>query len=163
MPGGASPTHPHSELTRPRPPISPNRVFSLRAAQAILCFCGRPIARCWGLRSALRARSWTRLQHGFGAEQRGERSDGRGAGGSIWSRSSHPRTGRPHSSDRRQPDEIRWSLTHKRLADGDLIRIGSVELKFRTWSVRNASETDRIQVGRRQAPQRHRRKNEQAS
>ena len=52
--------------------------------------------------------------------------------------------------------------THRGLADGDLIRIGSVELKFRTWSARNASETDRIQVRRRQAPQRHRRKNEQA-
>lgn len=53
--------------------------------------------------------------------------------------------------------------THKRLADGDVIRIGSVELKFRTWSARNASETDRIKVRRRQAPHRHRRKNEQAS
>jgi DNA-binding winged helix-turn-helix (wHTH) protein len=53
--------------------------------------------------------------------------------------------------------------THKGLADGDVIRIGSVELTFRTWSARNASETDRIQVRRRQAPQRHRRKNEQVS
>jgi pSer/pThr/pTyr-binding forkhead associated (FHA) protein len=45
-------------------------------------------------------------------------------------------------------------VSQERLADGDVIQIGSVELKFRVWSATNAVETDRIRTRGRQAARR---------